>query len=181
VQTGLVGVVLVLNASYEPLGVVSMRRAVTMLLTAKATCVTDGDGLLHSAQHRLPAPSVVRLNRFVRVPYRATVSLSRRGVFARDGGRCAYCRGPAETIDHVHPRSRGGRHAWENVVAACAPCNHRKGDRTLQELGWTLRCPPAAPRGNAWRILGHRAADPRWMDWLDMPDSAAIGTQGRAA
>jgi len=148
---------LVLNATYEPLCVVSVRRATILVLTAKAECVSDGDGLLHSAHHILPVPSVVRLTRYVKVPYRTHVGLSRRAVFARDGGRCAYCRGSAETIDHVFPRSRGGLHAWDNVVAACAKCNHSKGDKTPAELGWRLHQPPAAPR---------------WADWLDLPSPA---------
>ncbi|WP_344174061.1 HNH endonuclease [Pilimelia columellifera] len=163
------------------MGVVSVRRAVILLLTAKASCVADGDGLLHSARHELPVPSVVRLNRYVRVPYRPQVTLTRRAVFARDGGRCAYCRGPAETIDHVHPRSRGGRHVWENVVAACARCNHAKGSRTLAELGWTPHVVPAAPRGVAWRVLGHRASDPRWADWVETSQTAHAGVDERAA
>ncbi|WP_406041669.1 HNH endonuclease [Micromonospora sp. NBC_00898] len=166
---------LVLNATYEPLCVVSVRRAAILVLSAKAVCVADGDGVLHSARDALPVPSVVRLTRFVRVPYRTHVGLSRRAIFARDGWRCAYCRGPAETIDHVFPRSRGGRHAWENVVAACARCNHTKGDKTPAELGWRLHSLPAAPKGTAWRVLGHRAPDPRWADWLDLrePEAAA--------
>ena len=145
---------LVLNATYEPLCVVSVRRATILVLTAKAECVSDGDGILHSARTNLPVPSVVRLTRYVKVPYRTHVGLSRRAIFARDGGRCAYCRGSAETIDHVFPRSRGGLHAWENVVAACAKCNHSKGDKTPAELGWRLHAIPAAPRGVAWRVLG---------------------------
>lgn len=158
--------VLILNATYEPLGIVSVRRAAILILSAKAICVADGDGMLHSARHAIPVPSVVRLTRFVRVPFRASVGLSRRGVFARDGGRCAYCRSPAETVDHIMPRSRGGRHAWENVVAACAKCNHRKGDRTPSELGWRLHTVPSVPRGAAWRVLGHRSLDPRWEQFL---------------
>jgi 5-methylcytosine-specific restriction endonuclease McrA len=157
---------LILNATYEPLGVVSVRRAAILILSAKAICVADGDGILHSARHAMPVPSVIRLTRFVRVPYRAHVGLSRRAVFARDGGRCAYCRAAAETIDHIMPRSRGGRHTWENVVAACARCNHRKGDRTPAELGWRLHTVPSVPRGAAWRVLGHRTPDPRWAEFL---------------
>ena len=160
---------LVLNATYEPLCVVSVRRATILVLTAKAECVSDGDGILHSARCDLPVPSVVRLTRYVKVPYRTHVGLSRRAIFARDGGRCAYCRGSAETIDHVFPRSRGGLHAWDNVVAACAKCNHSKGDKTPAELGWRLHAIPAAPRGVAWRVLGHRTPDPRWADWLGLP------------
>jgi 5-methylcytosine-specific restriction endonuclease McrA len=159
---------LVLNAGYEPLGVVSVRRAAILVLAAKAVCVADGDGLLHSERTVLPVPLVVRLTRHVRVPYRPHVGLSRRAIFARDGGRCAYCHGPAETIDHVVPRSRGGRHCWDNVVAACARCNHSKGDRTPAELGWRLQVAPCTPKGVAWRVLGHRTPDPRWADWLDL-------------
>ena len=160
---------LVLNQTYEPLCVVSVRRAAILILSGKAVCVADGDGVLHSARQALPVPLVIRLSRYVRVPYRTHVGLSRRAIFARDGGRCAYCKGPAETIDHVLPRSRGGRHAWENVVAACARCNHTKGDRTPAELGWRLHAQPIAPKGLAWRVLGHRTPDPRWADWLDLP------------
>jgi 5-methylcytosine-specific restriction endonuclease McrA len=163
---------LVLNATFEPLGVVSVRRAAILVLSAKAVCVADGEGVLHSQRALLPVPLVVRLTRYVRVPYRTHVGLSRRAVFARDSWRCAYCHGPAETIDHVLPRSRGGHHAWENVVAACARCNHTKGDRTPAELGWRLLTIPAAPKGAAWRVLGHRTPDPRWADWLDLPRTA---------
>lgn len=164
---------LVLNATYEPLCVVSVRRAAILVLAAKAVCLADGEGMLHSTSTQVPLPSVVRLTRYVRVPYRAHVGLTRRAVFTRDGWRCAYCRGPAETIDHVTPRSRGGGHAWENVVAACAHCNHAKGNRTLAELGWRLLTEPVTPCGAAWRVLGHRAPDPRWSDWLDLGGVAA--------
>jgi len=90
---------LVLNATYEPLCVVSVRRATILVLTAKAECVSDGDGILHSAHTDLPVPSVVRLTRYVKVPYRTHVGLSRRAIFARDGGRCAYCRAVEQCLD----------------------------------------------------------------------------------
>ena len=138
---------LVLNATYEPLGVVSVRRATILVLSAKAVCLADGDGILHSERATLPVPLVVRLTRFVRVPYRPYVGLSRRAIFARDGGRCAYCRGPAETIDHVMPRSRGGGHLWENVVAACARCNHTKGDKHASRTRLASACRPRRTRG----------------------------------
>ena len=158
---------LVLNATYEPLCVVSVRRATILVLTAKAECVSDGDGLLHSAHQSLPVPSVVRLTRYVKVPYRSHVGLSRRAVFARDGGRCAYCRGLAETIDHVFPRSRGGLHAWDNVVAACRPCNVRKRDRLLKDSGMRLRHPPAAPHGISWSIRATGTVPDEWHTYLD--------------
>jgi 5-methylcytosine-specific restriction endonuclease McrA len=166
-------VALVLNATYEPLCVVPMRRAAVLVLTEKAVPVSDGDGLLRSASTVLIAPSVVRLTRFVRVPFRGQVSLTRRAVFARDGGRCVYCAAAATTIDHVVPRSRGGRHVWENVVAACTRCNHLKADRSLADMGWRLRRMPQAPSGLAWRVLGHRTPDPRWSDWLGLPEQAS--------
>src|SRR5690606_5665278 len=159
---------LILNATYEPLGVVSVRRAAILILSAKAVCVADGDGILHSARQAIPVPSAVRLTRVVRVPYRAQAGLPRRAASARPGGPSAHRRAAAETIDHVMPRSRGGRHAWENVVAACARCNHRKGDRTPAELGWRLHTVPSVPRGAAWRVLGNRIPDPRWSAFLDL-------------
>ena len=103
-----VSVTLLLNATYEPLCVVSSRRAVVLVLTEKAVPVEDGDGAFHSVTTAVRIPAVVRLTRYVRVPYRAQVPLTRRAVFARDGGRCVYCGAAATSLDHVVPRSRGG-------------------------------------------------------------------------
>jgi len=158
---------LVLNATYEPLCVVSSRRAAVLVLTAKAVPVAAGDGLLHSERTTMAVPAVVRLARYVRVPYRATVPLTRKGVFARDGGRCAYCSAPATSLDHVVPRSRGGSHTWDNVVSACGRCNHVKADRGIAELGWRLKAVPTVPLGSAWRVIGARRVDPRWRPYLD--------------
>lgn len=159
-------VTLLLNATYEPLCVVSSRRAVVLVLSEKAVPVEDGDGLLRSVSRTVPVPAVVRLTRFVRVPFRAQVPLTRKAVFARDGGRCAYCGAPATSIDHVVPRSRGGEHTWENVVASCGKCNHAKADRGIAELGWRLHTIPRAPSGIAWRVLGARPPDPKWSAYL---------------
>ncbi len=161
---------LVLNATYEPLCVVSQRRAVVLVLTDKAVALEDSGAVLHSARVQVGAPSVVRLTRFVRVPYRPTVPLTRKGVLARDSHRCAYCAAPATSLDHVVPRSRGGPHTWENVVAACGRCNHVKADRAVAELGWRLRAAPREPAGAAWRILGSRRADPVWKRYLSAAD-----------
>lgn len=159
---------LVLNATYEPLCVVPARRAVVLVITAKAVSVSDRDEVMHSERARLFVPAIVRLTRFVKVPYRATVPLTRKAVFARDGGRCAYCSAPATSLDHVVPRSRGGEHSWDNVVSACGRCNHVKADRGIAELGWHLRRLPAVPSGAAWRILGARSVDPSWAPFLGM-------------
>jgi 5-methylcytosine-specific restriction endonuclease McrA len=168
-----VGHALVLNATYEPLCVVPARRALLLVIKDKAIAVEDSDVVMHSAATAFPAPSVVRLTRFVRIPYRGPVPLTRRAVFARDGGRCVYCGGVATSIDHVVPRSRGGTHTWDNVVAACRRCNHTKADRSLAELGWKLPHPPRTPSGAAWRLLGSRSVDPRWREWLGMPESVS--------
>jgi 5-methylcytosine-specific restriction endonuclease McrA len=157
---------LVLNATYEPLCVVGHRRAVVLVLAGKAIPLEDSDQTLHAERMSMPVPSVVRLSRFVRVPFRSTVPLTRKGVLARDHHRCAYCGAPATSLDHVIPRSRGGPHTWENVVAACGRCNHVKADRAVAELGWRLRAVPEAPTGAAWRILGSRRLDPRWEPYL---------------
>lgn len=163
---------LVLNATYEPLCIVSGRRAAVLILTAKAVAVTPGDGVLHSERTCLVVPAVVRLARFVRVPYRPTVPLTRKAVFARDGGRCLYCGAAATSLDHVVPKSRGGPHTWENVVSACGRCNHVKADRGVAELGWRLRARPVVPTGAAWRVVGARRMDPRWQPYLDGRGSA---------
>lgn len=157
---------LVLNATYEPLCVVPGRRAVVLCLTAKAVTVAEGGDVLRSARAEVCVPAVVRLTRFVRVPYRATVPLTRKAVFARDGGRCVYCSAAATSLDHVVPKSRGGPHTWDNVVSACGRCNHVKADRGIAELGWRLQQTPVAPTGAAWRVVGARRVDPLWRPFL---------------
>ena len=121
------GRALLLNASHEPLCVVPMRRAVVLVLKEKAEIVARNGAELHSERVTLPVPSVIRLNHYVRVPYRSRVPLSRRAVFARDGHKCQYCSKAAENIDHVMPRSRGGPHAWDNVVASCRAVQRAQG------------------------------------------------------
>src|SRR3954454_18262879 len=120
--------VLLLNAPFEPLAVVTAKRAVVLMLTGKAECIEDtvSGGAFHSANLTLPAPSVMRLTRYVRVPYRRAVPMTRACVLRRDGRRCAYCGRRADTIDHVVPRSGGGGHTWENCVAPCRVCNSKK-------------------------------------------------------
>ena len=157
---------LVLNATYEPLGVVTERRALLLVLNQRAIAVENSETILLDSGGEVVLPAVIRLHKFVRIPYRHAVPLSRRAIFARDGGKCVYCSAPATSIDHVQPRSRGGAHAWENVVSACHKCNHQKADRTLKEIGWRLRHVPREPVGAAWRILGTGRPDVRWLSYL---------------
>ena len=141
--------VLVLNADLGPLHRVSLRHAVRMLVRRVAE--------VHESRPDTqigvwPVPTVVRLVSYVVTRWRHSrgPAWSRAGVLVRDGRRCAYCGGHASTIDHVMPRSRGGRNAWSNTVAACGACNQRKGDRTPTEARMPLRFRPAAP---TWAVL----------------------------
>nr|WP_245975757.1 HNH endonuclease [Amycolatopsis palatopharyngis] len=164
--------VLLLNATFEPLTALPLRRAIVLVICGKAEVVHgDPSGLtLHAATVAVPVPSVIRLSNYVRVPYRAQVPLTRAGLMHRDRYRCAYCGSRAETVDHVVPRSRGGPHTWENCVACCAKCNHRKADKLLAELGWRLRIVPRAPHGPHWRLLVHSTeSDPLWHQYLGVP------------
>ncbi len=162
------GKALVLNATYEPLSVVSGRRAVVLLLREKADVVAAGETVWHSERMSMPVPSVIRLRHFVKVPYARRVPLNRRAVFARDDARCQYCGRAAENLDHVVPRSRGGTHTWENVVAACRPCNNRKGNRLPVEAGLALRRSPRAPRRHGWLLVALSAPpDPSWTPYLN--------------
>jgi len=164
---------LVLNATYEPLSVVSARRAVVLLVREKAELVEAQGGHWASERARYPVPSVIRLVRYVKVPYRRRAPLSRRAVFVRDGNTCQYCGHRAENLDHVIPRSRGGTHTWENVVAACRSCNTRKGDRTPGEAGLALAGSPRAPRQHGWLLVGlGEPPHPKWHSYLGAADRA---------
>lgn len=163
---------LVLNASYEPLSVVPERRALVLVLTEKASAVVNRDEHWHSERFSVAVPSVVRLNRFVNVPYRRAVPVTRRAVFGRDGHACQYCGRPADSLDHVTPRSRGGAHTWDNVVACCRSCNVRKGNRTPSESGLRLQSQPRPPRRFGWIYASTGfQVDPTWHPYL-VPESA---------
>jgi 5-methylcytosine-specific restriction endonuclease McrA len=160
---------LVLNATDEPLSIVSTRRAAVLVLGEKADVVHADDGWLRSEHRRLPVPSVVRLRYFVRVPFPRRAALNRRAVFARDDHRCQYCHGPAESIDHIVPRSRGGGHDWGNVVAACRPCNVRKRDRYLEDTTMRLRSTPRAPRQLSWLVVAMGDIPEQWVPYVRAP------------
>lgn len=165
-KSGPSGKALVLNATMEPLSVVPARRALVLVLGDKAD-VLHSNGHRYRSEHLdIDAPSVVRLRRFVRVPYRHRAALSRRGVFVRDEGACQYCGRSAENVDHIVPRSRGGPHEWENVVASCRRCNSRKMDRTPEEAGMALRRPPFAPKAAFWLVVSVGSVDPQWRLYL---------------
>jgi 5-methylcytosine-specific restriction endonuclease McrA len=162
--------VLVLNATYEPMNVVSVRRAVLLLLKEKAQLVEAAEAEWRSERTALPVPLVIRLVYYVRIPQRFSLPLSRRTVMARDHYVCQYCGvqpGKASlTIDHVLPRSRGGDTVWENIVTACGTCNRRKGNRTPEEAGMHLLQQPGRPRYLAITLLAGSSAPEVWDKYM---------------
>ncbi|HSL57042.1 MAG TPA: HNH endonuclease [Acidimicrobiales bacterium] len=161
------GRALVLNASYEPLCVVPARRAVVLVLTEKADILHGTGAAFRSESLSVPVPSVIRLRTYVRVPVRRKVALSRRAVLARDDHECQYCGAVADSIDHVVPRSRGGAHQWDNVVAACRRCNAAKGDRLLADIAMTLRRRPRVPHETTWVIVAVGEVPDHWVPYLE--------------
>ena len=158
---------LVLNAGYEPLAVVSFKRALVLVMNQKATVVEiDEDHPVWGTSGSYDRPAVILLTRYVRIPRGRAVPVSRRGVLRRDSHRCAYCGKTATTIDHVMPRSRGGADSWENLVACCLRCNNLKSDRTPSEMGWSLRSDPRMPHDVSWVVRGVESAQPKWEGYL---------------
>ena len=167
--------VLVLNASYEPLNVCTVRRAHVLVFKGKAEVIESLERPLRSATSTFVWPNVIRLVNYVRVPRTVKRKISRRALFARDGWRCVYCGSAGRlTLDHVIPRSRGGDSVWENVVTSCAPCNLKKGNRLLEEASMKLQRPPRPPQP----VLFIRLAAPKiphgWRQYLpDLEGSTA--------
>lgn len=158
--------VLVLNQNYEPLNVCHVRRAIVLVFDGKAEVLETREVFVTSPSRRVAAPSVIRMVYLIHRP-RPRVKLTRREVFIRDGFTCQYCgrQGNDLTIDHVVPRSRGGGHAWENLVSACKPCNHRKGGKSLGEARMTLRRLPTEPRAGQYYTIERRLDGAVVDDW----------------
>lgn len=158
--------VLVLNANYEPLNVCTIRRAMGLIFTDKASMLVNGRGEIHTATLSYPAPSVIRLERMIKRP-RPKVKLNKQEIFRRDNYTCQYCgRSDAElTVDHVIPRHLGGDHSWENLVAACRNCNHAKGGRTAENAGMRLLKRPEAPSASATYLFGRYLSNNQ--DWTN--------------
>ena len=168
--------VLVLNQNYEPLNVCDIRRAFRLLGADKAELIARNHQVIHTPTLAIPAPSVIRLVYLVRRP-RPRVKLSRREVFARDGHTCQYCGTSSRdlTIDHIVPRHRGGSHEWENLVAACRVCNHRKGSRLPYEASMYPRNVPKRPDmvQVAWAgRLTHPLQRQYVAEWHKVPEAA---------
>lgn len=157
------GKVLVLNASYEPLNLTSWRRAVVLLLKGKAEQLEYKE---HYIYGEFPLPTVIRLRYYVRVPYKE-IPLTRRNILERDAHTCQYClyKGENLTLDHVIPRSRGGKDAWDNLVAACVRCNVNKGNRTPEEASMLLRTSPRRPYSSLHFEIARYIKNGRNQEW----------------
>jgi 5-methylcytosine-specific restriction endonuclease McrA len=161
--------VLVLNQNYEPLAVARVPRALTLIGDGKAEVVEHGILPIWTPSCSIPRPSVIRLINYIKRP-RPHVRFTRQNVFKRDGYRCMYCgkRPKQLTIDHVLPQSRGGTDAWENVVASCRSCNHRKGARTPEEARMPLKRTPVEPRISSYLHLLGIDTRPEWVPFLPL-------------
>jgi 5-methylcytosine-specific restriction endonuclease McrA len=164
------GEVLVLNATYEPLSVVSIKRAIVLLLKEKAELIESARARLRSKNLSLPVPLVIRLVYFVKIPRRISLPVTRRGVLSRDQYTCQYCGViPLRkdlTVDHILPRSRGGRTTWENVTTACKKCNGKKGCRTPAEANMKLFSQPVRPRYIAIAALANAEVRQAWSKYM---------------
>ncbi len=159
---------LVLNATYEPINVCTVRRAVVLLLKEKAEILEHASWQLHSASLSVARPVVIRLVSYVRIP-RDTHrrKITRRAVFARDDWTCQYCGARSNlTVDHVVPRSKGGLSSWENIVASCAPCNRRKGDALPRQVGMRLLREPRTPRPTVFIQVASPTIPTAWQQYL---------------
>lgn len=156
--------VLVLNANFAPLNVCHLRRALGLVMEGRAELVANGRGYVSTARQQIACPSIIRLEKMIRRP-RPTVKFSRWEIFRRDNNTCQYCgrRSGNLTLDHVLPRHRGGAHTWENVVAACPPCNRLKGGRTPREAHMNLRRVANEPHPSAMYLYGRYLEE--FEDW----------------
>jgi 5-methylcytosine-specific restriction endonuclease McrA len=160
--------VLVLNATFEPINVCTVRRAVVLLIKQKAEVLEHGEWELRASSATFPRPVVIRLTSYVRIP-RDTHrrKITRRAVFARDDWTCQYCGARSNlTVDHVVPRSKGGDSSWTNIVASCAPCNRRKGDRLYAQVGMHLRRTPRTPTPTVFIRVASPTIPAAWRVYL---------------
>ena len=169
IEGTMIAPVLVLNANYEPLHVCDTRRALHLIIGGKARLVANGRGYIHTVRLSFPSPSVIQLQKMIHPP-RPYPHLSKKEIFRRDEYTCQYCghKTMQLTVDHVVPRFRGGTHAWSNLVAACPPCNRKKGGRLLEEVRMRLRRAPKEPPRSALYLFGHYLGEySEWRSFLE--------------
>ena len=158
---------LILNSTFQPLSVVSYKRAISLIHNKKINVIKNSELLLHSEKKDYFIPKVGILTYFVKAPFARRVALNRENIFIRDFYTCQYCGKSAESVDHIVPRSKGGLHEWSNVVACCKKCNLIKADKLLHQTQLNIKKLPTNPKGNFWikTIVGSNP-DPSWEEYL---------------
>ncbi|MFN3587833.1 MAG: HNH endonuclease [Spirosomataceae bacterium] len=159
--------VLVLNADYSAISLCTVSKAFILVYLRKAELVASNSNLkLRSVTRSFPYPSVIRLSQYVNVPYKS-VELSRGNIFKRDKHQCVYCGNKEDlTLDHVMPKSRGGKTSWDNLVAACRKCNARKGDYTPEEAFMLMSHQPYKPTFLSFLRDSNGTVDNEWKPFL---------------
>ncbi|WP_299458911.1 HNH endonuclease [uncultured Microscilla sp.] len=159
--------VLILNQDYTALTICTVQKAFILVYLKKAEMISENeDQPLRTVSSTYPMPSIIRLFRYVNLPYRG-VMLSRQNIFKRDGNACQYCGSPYDlTLDHVIPKSRGGRSTWDNLATACKSCNSKKGDLTPEEASMPLKRPPFKPSFIMFLRDFSGAIDEEWKQYL---------------
>jgi len=160
--------VLVLNQDYTPITVCSVERAFTLIFLQKAELLSDiQEKKLRSINQTFAFPSVIKINRYINVPYKGVV-LSRFNIFKRDGNKCQYCGTTKDlTIDHVIPRSKGGKSTWTNLVTACKKCNSKKGNFSLEKANMTLFKKPEKPSYITFLKMNNTHNREDWLKYLN--------------
>lgn len=174
------GRVLLLNGSnWEPLAVISVPRAINLVLAGKAVVLEQSGQFLQTIRDKFPVPSVVALRTYINVP-RRQASWSRKGVLVRDSYTCIYCGAQPGgihkgkqlskqdfTVDHVFPKSRGGKDTWTNTACACYACNHKKGDKLPNEAGMKMRWEPKTPR-TSYLVIAIGTGPDAWKRYIEI-------------
>lgn len=166
--------VLVLNQDYTALSIISVPKAFLLVYLNKAELVAESQThALRTVSEVFPLPTVIRLHRYVSLPYKG-VMMSRQNIFKRDGYKCQYCAATQDlTLDHVLPKSRGGKTNWDNLTTACRRCNARKGDFTPDEAGMPLRQRPFKPSFIMFMRDYSGSTEESWMPFLTKKDKNA--------
>jgi 5-methylcytosine-specific restriction endonuclease McrA len=178
--TALRGRVLLLNgSSWEPLAVITVPRAINLILAGKAVVIEQSGHFLKTIRDQFPVPSVIALRTYINVP-RRQAHWSRKGVLVRDNYTCIYCGVQAGsmvkgkvisrsdfTVDHILPKSRGGKDTWTNTACACYHCNHRKGDKYTYEIGMKMRWEPKTPR-TSYLVIAIGTGPDAWKRYVEL-------------
>lgn len=167
--------VLVLNQDYSPITVCTVQRAFLLVYMEKAELInTVKDNFLRTVSKSFPLPSVIKINKYINIPYRGVV-LTRQNVFKRDNHECQYCGSKKDlTLDHVIPKSKGGKSTWTNLVTACKKCNARKGDYDLQTIDMQLKQKPVKPSYTMFLRNNSETYVQEWLPYLGVKNDTTL-------